>query len=86
MGALSDEPVELRRAHSSSNVSRTSMEPPLLDVADTSGLRFEDEEEFPNLLTATANLETKSSSQPVMSYSDILKSPAVSTHCLLSYK
>ena len=72
-GALSDEPMELHRAHSSSNVSRTST------VENDVGLHFEDEEEFPNLLSAaTSGLTGASIAKQQKSYSDILKSQAVS--------
>ena len=76
-GALSDEPLaDLRRAHSSSNVSRTSADHP--DPGESSGLRFEDEEEFPNLLSAASSRDRKSASHTNLSYSDILKNTNVS--------
>jgi hypothetical protein len=67
-GALSDEPYELHNAHSSSNVSRTSYDP---DV----DLHFEDEEEFPNLMSggATSSTLPAGASSSTLSYSDILK-------------
>ncbi len=75
-GALSDEPMELHRTHSSSNVSRTSTEPLSTDINMDSGLHFEDEEEFPDLLSASASMKSGVAAAPhnTMSYSDILKS------------
>lgn len=68
-GALSDAPSELHRAHSSSNVSRTSNDP--LD----SGLRFEDEEEFPDLIATVSSISAGTTQAAAgLSYSDILKS------------
>ena len=68
--ALSDEPIDLHRTLSSSNVSRSST----LENEDT--LHFEDEEEFPDLLSASG-CGARGSSTTVLSYSDILKSQAV---------
>ena len=72
-GALSDEPYELHNAHSSSNVSRTSYDP---DV----NLHFEDEEEFPNLMSGGATSPgalPQGASNSTLSYSDILKTRSV---------
>ena len=79
IGALSDEPSHsLHRSQSSSNVSRTST----LDNTDI--LHFEDEDEFPNLLSAANGLVDKYSNpsqHTALSYSDILKSQVVSDIC-----
>lgn len=76
VGALSDEPYDLRRANSSSNVSRTST------VDNDITLHFEDENEFPNLLSSTTSglQSSMSSQQSPLSYSDILKSQVVSVY------
>ena len=73
--ALSDEPLsDLHRAHSSSNVSRTST------TENDVNLHFEDEDEFPGLMSAAGGCSSASGTtkSPVLSYSDILKSQVVS--------
>ena len=83
-GALSDEPFDLTRTHSSSNVSRCST-----DVNTDHVLQFEDEDEFPDL-KASAREELRGgfssdtgrkSSTPTtfLTYSDILKKQTVSS-------
>ena len=83
-GAISDEPFDLSRAHSSSNVSRCST-----DVNTDNVLPFEDEEEFPDLRASAREDELRGgfssdtgrkSSTPTafLSYSDILKKQTVS--------
>ncbi|KAK2167715.1 hypothetical protein LSH36_25g10000 [Paralvinella palmiformis] len=59
----------MHRAHSSSNVSRTST------TENDLTLHFDDEDEFPNLLSAAGGLpsSTNSQSSGPISYSDILK-------------
>ena len=81
-GALSDSGTDLVRAHSSSNVSRTS-------TVDNDFLHFEDENEFPNLLSAVGGLQSDAQQLgPVsVSYCDILKGQAfkvIFTHVPLS--
>ena len=70
--ALSDEPIDLHRTLSSSNVSRSST----LENEDT--LHFEDEEEFPDLLSASG-CGARGSSTTVLSYSDNPQEPGC--HC-----
>ena len=72
--ALSDDPYSVHRAHSSSNVSRTST------TENDLTLHFDDEDEFPNLLSAAGGLpsSTNSQSSGPISYSDILKNQTVS--------
>ena len=82
-GALSDEPFDLTRAHSSSNVSRCST-----DVHTDHALLFEDEDEFPDLRASvqedlrggfSSDTGRKSSTPTAfLSYSDILKKQTVS--------
>lgn len=74
-GGVSDGPYELHRAHSSSNVSRTS-------TMDNEILHFEDEDEFPNLLSAVGGLSDGNSAnnQASLSYSDILKGQQQNYH------
>ena len=100
-GALSDEPFELARAHSSSNVSRCST-----DVnVDSQLLQFEDEAEFPDLRVASSR-EAEQHLFPgvvlggdspgggrqgvtptaFLSYSDILKKQTVSNQSTRSHK
>lgn len=73
--ALSDELTGLQRTLSSSNVSRTST------LENEDALHFEDEGEFPNLLSASGCGAAGSAqgSASVLSYSDILKNQAVSS-------
>ena len=75
VSALSDDPYSMHRAHSSSNVSRTST------TENDLTLHFDDEDEFPNLLSAAGGLpsSTNSQSSGPISYSDILKNQTVST-------
>lgn len=71
-GALSDSGMDLVRAHSSSNVSRTS-------TVDNDFLHFEDENEFPNLLNAVGGLQADAQQLGAVSisYCDILKGQAI---------
>ena len=75
VGAFSDDPSHgLHRSQSSSNVSRTS-------TLDNDILHFEDEDEFPNLLSAANGLVDKyANPSQALSYSDILKTQVVSVH------
>ena len=66
VGALSDDHLELYRAASSSNVSRTS-------TGDDGNLHVEDEEEFPDLGSAATQGNSKTPAQG-FSYSEALKS------------
>ena len=77
-GALSDGQCDLIRAHSSSNVSRTS-------TVENEILHFEDEDEFPNLLSAVGGLQSDGGQQLTpASYCDILKGQVVSIDKLVS--
>ena len=80
--ALSDEPRSLHRALSSSNVSRSST------VENEEALHFEDDEEFPDLLTSTGYGASGSArgTANMLSYSDILKNQAVSTESLFFFR
>ena len=73
-GALSDDGAyDLARAQSSSNVSRTS-------TLDNEILHFEDENEFPNLLSAVGGLQghgRHAAGNASISYCDILKGQVV---------
>ena len=73
-GALSDGAYDLVRAQSSSNVSRTS-------TLENEILHFEDENEFPNLLSAVGGLQADNAGGTnisSISYCDILKGHVVS--------
>lgn len=67
LGALSDDPLELYRAQSSSSVSRTS------GPEDNIMLHVEDEDEFPDLGSGLHLGSVKAALAPVLSYSDALK-------------
>ena len=87
-GALSDDPHELRNARSSSNVSHASTEHLNKEVMDDT-LHFEDEEEFPDLMSASASHHHQggaTKSPVISSYSDILKvQPTVSECSIIPY-
>ena len=80
-GALSDSGMDLVRAHSSSNVSRTS-------TVDNDFLHFEDENEFPNLLNAVGGLQGDAQQMGAVSisYCDILKGQAIKVRQLFVHK
>ena len=71
-GALSDDPVGLNHAQSSSNVSRTSGEAVGYEVMDT--LHFEDEEEFPGLQSSNFAQAKPAAPSVALSYSQIVQS------------
>ena len=74
VAALSDEPRELlSRAPSSGNISRTSND--CTSAPDPTGLHFEDEDEFPDLLSSASALHhgIPRQSSSIVSYSEAVK-------------